>query len=673
MILKGIQVEGWACFSNRVEVGPLDERINVLYSSNGTGKSTLSKILTRGLVENHGVGGAEAQSLRPWGRPLTPKVTIEFAHGAVAYRLRKRFLDKPSALLERREGAGWVRLAEDESADERMRELLRADAPGAGLTNFKHWGMMQVLWAPQDLQSLPPLSGDVLSDIRSSLGVHVSSPLGMELVERLEKVYLQVFTPTGRLRSGSGEASVLRLRREHADAAAATQRAQAELTALEGRRNRIEELRARYESLHDRAERISTDLRDARKLLGEYEQLVSQKTEREQRRRAAQSEHSRMKQLVEASQECAQAIVRAEEELRFVDQEFPRACEVVESRLQDHKLAEANMEQALANQASVWVSNELAKLGRRFTDLLQSRSNLGRRVEETNQAILDSNRLREALVSLRAPTREQLLEIRKQIRARDEAKLRLESSLIVLEVEPIADTSVVVISGDQTGPMRVTAGDSVRVAGSPAVEIEIANFGRVRATGPAGSAAQYRQLFEKAVSRLEQLTAPFGLNDETRLEELTTEAETLKRELQSAQSRQDGLLNGKTVDELKSEQTQINAELEQILQKQPSWLDSLPDVTRFEVEARRAQKDSEGQVRAAQEALTSAQLALSTATSDRLDLQKRCDRCKTEIQDQGRRLSILKADGKSDAERRKELIDRALFGSDRSQRKRGDS
>src|ERR1700740_36910 len=81
MIIKGIQVEGWACFSNRIDVGPLDERINVLYGPNGTGKSTLSRIITRGLVENHGVGGAEAQSLRPWGRGLTPKVTIEFVHG----------------------------------------------------------------------------------------------------------------------------------------------------------------------------------------------------------------------------------------------------------------------------------------------------------------------------------------------------------------------------------------------------------------------------------------------------------------------------------------------------------------------------------------------------------------------------------------------------------------
>src|SRR5262249_22718467 len=158
----------------------------ILSSSNGTGKSTLSKILTRGLVENFSVGGAEAESLRPWGRALTPKVTIEFAHGGVEYRIRKRFLDKSSAQLYRRESTGWVRVAENEAADRQVRDLLRADAPGSGLSNSKHWGVLQVLWAQQDLHSLPPLSGNVLADIRSSLGFHILSAGAEKLVGRVE-------------------------------------------------------------------------------------------------------------------------------------------------------------------------------------------------------------------------------------------------------------------------------------------------------------------------------------------------------------------------------------------------------------------------------------------------------------------------------------------------------
>jgi hypothetical protein len=80
----------------------------------------------------------------------------------------------------------------------------------------------------------------------------------------------------------------------------------------------------------------------------------------------------------------------------------------------------------------------------------------------------------------------------------------------------------------------------------------------------------------------------------------------------------------------------------------------------IEEEARRAQKDSDAGVRHAQEVLTSAQSALSTVTAERLDLQKRQGRCKTQIEDESRHLAALKADGKSEQGRRKELNDAAL-------------
>ena len=107
MIVRRIEAEGWGCFANVIEIGPLSDGINVLYGPNGTGKSTLLETIIRGLLDSYAVGGNEAQALRPWGRPLTPKVRIEFMHAGVEYRLRKRFLDKPSALLEVREDGGW--------------------------------------------------------------------------------------------------------------------------------------------------------------------------------------------------------------------------------------------------------------------------------------------------------------------------------------------------------------------------------------------------------------------------------------------------------------------------------------------------------------------------------------------------------------------------------------
>ena len=78
MILRSIRVEGWRCFAAPVEVGIFTDGLNIIHGPNGTGKSTLMTALVRGLFDSHIVGGAHINSLRPWGRSLTPKVTIEF-------------------------------------------------------------------------------------------------------------------------------------------------------------------------------------------------------------------------------------------------------------------------------------------------------------------------------------------------------------------------------------------------------------------------------------------------------------------------------------------------------------------------------------------------------------------------------------------------------------------
>src|SRR5258708_1549414 len=239
MIVRQIEAEGWGCFANAVEVGPLSEGVNVLYGPNGIGKSTLLETIIRGLFDSYAVGGSEAQALRPWGRSLTPKVRIEFAHGGFEFRLKKRFLDKPSALLEVREDGVWTRFAEDEAADRHVRGLLRADAPGSGLSSSKHWGSIQVLWSPQDVQDLQPLSGDVLADVRASLGFQITGPDALRIQSRIDAVYADLYTPTGRLRSGAGEAPVTRLRRGKADAEVAAERARRELQKLETSRSRV--------------------------------------------------------------------------------------------------------------------------------------------------------------------------------------------------------------------------------------------------------------------------------------------------------------------------------------------------------------------------------------------------------------------------------------------------
>ena len=72
----------------------------------------------------------------------------------------------------------------------------------------EHWGILQVLWAPQGKLELGGLSGDLLSDIRQSLSSQVVDSRTRALEERLKAQYGIYFTSTGRIRTGAGASSI---------------------------------------------------------------------------------------------------------------------------------------------------------------------------------------------------------------------------------------------------------------------------------------------------------------------------------------------------------------------------------------------------------------------------------------------------------------------------------
>lgn len=660
MIVRQIEAEGWGCFANAIEVGPLSEGVNVLYGPNGTGKSTLLETIIRGLFDSYAVGGNEAQALRPWGRSLTPKVRIEFAHGGVEYRLKKRFLDKPSALLEVRGDGGWTRFAEDEAADIHVRELLRADAPGSGLSGSKHWGSIQVLWSPQEVQDLQPLSGDVLADVRASLGFQIAGPEALRIQRRIEAVYSELYTPTGRLRSGAGEAPVTRLRRGKADAAVAADRGRRELQKLETSRGRVAQLQSRYEQCLDSASRLTMGLKEARTLLIEYETVVGKRAERQQRKRAAQAEYFKAKQHLDSIQECVTAMELAGQNLKAIEGELPNASERLTRARADHQTATDNLNNALSEHEKASRASQQAALARKLIGHLETQANLRGRVEGADAARLEIERCRGAIRALGAPSQGQLARIRGAIKVRDEAKLRLESSLIALEIHPIANTTVHVLSGEQIGEHTVAAGQSTRISGSPAVEIDIPGFGRIRATGPKASTAEYKQQFDGAAAKVHELMEPFCTDELPRLEEMAAEAMSLDNELRSAESRFETYVQDKSIDKLRSQQEKAESDIKTILREQPSWSGEPPDVVVIESFARKTQHEAEVGLRAAQDALTDVQEVLNEARLSESGLQTRRDHCYEELRNLNQRLEQLRSDGKTDEVRQEELRAAAL-------------
>ncbi len=126
MLIRSISVEGFTCFTDELTLNGLSDAVNVLYGPNGIGKSSIFRALYIALFRRYNATGALIEGIRPWGRPLTPKIALEFAHAGHEYRLAKRFVQSRGVQIDRREAGRWTSFAEADQAERFLEEMTGA-------------------------------------------------------------------------------------------------------------------------------------------------------------------------------------------------------------------------------------------------------------------------------------------------------------------------------------------------------------------------------------------------------------------------------------------------------------------------------------------------------------------------------------------------------------------
>lgn len=658
MILRSIRVEGWRCFASRVTVGPFVEGLNVLHAPNGTGKSTLFEALLRALMDPHSVSGRDVEALRPWGRALTPTVSVEFVHRGISYRLKKRFLDRPSSQLERFEQGIFVPLAQGDEADEQVRAMLSHNPPGRGLSRPENWGLAQVLWAPQGRLAMGKLSGDVVADIRTSLGAHVLGPGGGAIEQRIEKAYAEFYTPLGKLRTGRDAPAVVKTRERLSAAIEQQHKAKAQHEAFERASRRVEELCAeRAEAQRIRGE-IAKSLNEAREQARAYATLTSERRECEARAREAEARHREIKQHIAAVhaarrelREVTEALARLHEDAPLHEHECEaKAKEVAAAR---HALEDAR--RALREAENATVDAEDA---RHFVEAMAQRKELDARLSRAEAARKELTVLARERRALSAPDAGAMREIRRAAAKRDEARARLDAAMITLELVTEREETLEVIAGETSKGRTLRAGQSFLVRGSPEVIVEIAGFGRVHARGPTTPIEQRRADLDRAEQALAKICAPYGSTDLETLEarcEAVTEIDArrakLEVEIQTLLGR-DGEAEHKG-----AEYAEVVAT---VLDKHPAWASSPPDPSALRAEAERARQTCTKAVREAEMALEAAQRAHADAEKRAAALRARIEETERHARALKARLEELCADGRDDRAREADLAHAAL-------------
>lgn len=451
MILRSIEVESFRCFDRPLRVDQFAPGLNVLHGPNGAGKSTLLRALRHALVDSYSLSGAQVkQAMTPWGRALSPRIRVAFEHGGAEWRIEKRFLSGASSRLECEENGVFRPVADGREADQRVRDMLQAEAAAKGMAGETHLGLLQVLWTPQGPPLLSPWNPNVRATLQEAFGAALSSPAADALAELVEERFSIYFTPTGKVGKNSP------------------------LTPLQDDFNQlntdVDRLRADWQAASAKREELAhlgDRLNNAIARAGELEPLLA--------RRAQASAAERETRLALDPLERQLADTRAHQQQAA---QLPASRARLETATENLRAARADQQRIDDLDAHLALLRKNGEDAREWPDLLRLRDLRVRR--NTQRAELDA---------LRAPTPEAFQQIQSVRRALDikEAELRAASLRVTVEAEAPIDLETA------AGPAHATPAVPLVLTGPQSVTVRIpgvATFTAASANAQAGSLAR---------------------------------------------------------------------------------------------------------------------------------------------------------------------------------------
>lgn len=490
MILHSIELENFGCFLEPVRFPLAPDRPNLITGPNGAGKSTLLGALSAAFVISHRSSADDISRWQPWGRQLSPRVTVEFESGGRRYRLTKVYLQQQQALLEEKGPQGFTPLARGVAVEGRLPAFLGAAALQEIDARTRRWLLAGLLWVPQNRLLQTQVDKEIQESIRAALGVQTRSSALQAVLAEVNRLYELDWTPGGRERQNSRLATlppeIRQLEREVAE--------------LEARLQELNKVRDRYDALSDsiRAlqgdrERLQQEVKELEQQFQKRRDLDEELTRKRLSRQASEADYRRLKAILDARATLASRRQAAEQRR----QERAAAVEAAKVELRD-------LEEAL------------------------------RTARQRCQQELDG--LQQRLEQLCAPSPAVLARLEELSTLKKELTAKLESALLHVEILPEADGRLEVSEGEPGGWMELRRGKTARVSGSPRIELCIPGFGRLRLSGPAESAAELRERLNEAEREWAGATEPFGGAGLEQLRDRRQRADALALALDRAKS-----------------------------------------------------------------------------------------------------------------------------------------
>jgi DNA repair exonuclease SbcCD ATPase subunit len=660
MIVRSIRVEGWRCFADSIEVGEFGHGLNVVHGPNGIGKSTLFMALVRGVFDGHKVAGEAMKSLRPWGRDLGPTVTLELSCGNNSYRLRKQFLTSPKAELFRQENGKYVRLAEGVAADERARELLCGDSPGRGASDRRHWGLAQVLWAPQGELTLGQLSSVTKQTIQQALGAQVTGEETTAVEQKVSEHFARYFTPTGKLRTGGDASPLPALTEQLSQAKERRDRLRVKLAAFDDAVHSIESFRLVTSQSRQKLVGLEAQLVKAQQRADEYIAILAEKQQQTHEATATKARFDELNARLETIRSAIDDASKLEATIASLQDQAAAVAREVQLQTVEADRAHAAVEKVRLERDSVRLAARRASDAARFVDVARQLAALNERLEQIGQAQAKLDALRQRRAAVVAPDAKTLTLMLRAIKERDDARVKLDASLITVTWQSEGSWPLETLRADQARNELIDGDAELQLRGSPEVAFRIPGVGTFRASGPAGSVDTLRSAWEDSAAKADKLLSAHGGQSVEQLQQNSALASELDQQAEKLQARVDAVLNRRTFDELRLEQAQLQAQRSELVGQFPEWEMTAPNAPALRSEAERIDHEFVQRIDAAENDRKQAVAAVGSAAEKVARHEENLKNARQQLQAAKQRLAIARDDGRSDEQRRDLLDDFAI-------------
>jgi ABC-type Mn2+/Zn2+ transport system ATPase subunit len=655
VILHSVQVENYKGIRGPwcVELDPLSP--NLFEGPNGVGKSTFVDAIQLCLLESHNTSGESAEAMRPRETALAPSISVVFSHAGTVYRISKTFLDSPKALLERMRADGvYDTIAKGKAADEQVREIVHGQPTKAKDRPGERMGLLSVLFSPQGKQDLPALSGDALTDIRQMLGAQVAGTGGGGFEQSVGKKYLSLWTPGGKPKKGKlteTQAALVTARHDRENCAALMEQVAAlESSARDGRsrsQETLEQLRI-AKAEYDPAEAV------AQQVLG----LRARRDPAVSRQDAANARYKQIRAEIDRIVETNQKKRSWEEALPGLEKAEAEAKQLLDKRTLEAGAAQQALE--LANQPTPEIQQIAERIERAgaFVQLDSERNAIRARLDRAEGAAKRRDALESEIAALSAPDLETWQAIQSAGRDFDEAALRVEALALRLEISAETELTANVATGEPAGEARLKAGQTFSARGEGALTVVMPGIATIRVTGPSGDAAQWRAKEDKAEALLGTLLEPFGVSTWRALEDRVQHRDRLAPDLAGAKAEYAAALGSDRLDDLQDHDRTLAFTHDEVVAKEPSWAQKLPDLGALRADATELKLKWEGAQKQARADWQDAERLRSAAEAQAVSAAETRSASEAGIGEAKRTLAELETDGLTIAARQDQLAER---------------